>query len=118
MNKSDKRNPVNIKIGERIKYYRQKAGLTQEEVAEQIGLTQKHISRIESGYHSSLFITIMDIAKAVNIPIDAFTENIDENSNSAIINTIIAEISDMDKTQLEMLKDNIETIKRYSKNDK
>jgi transcriptional regulator with XRE-family HTH domain len=114
MNKADKRNLVNIQIGERIQHYRKKAGLSQEEVAEQSGLTQKHISRIEGGYHSSLFITIMMIAKAVNVPIDAFTENIDENSNSAIINTIIAEMADMNRTQLEMLKDNIETIKRYN----
>lgn len=113
MSKSDTRNPVNIKIGERIKYYRQKAGLTQEEVAEQIGLTQKHISRIEGGYHNSLFTTIMEIAKTINVPIDAFTEDVYENSNAALINTIISEISNMEKSQLEMLKDNIETIKRY-----
>lgn len=114
MSKADKRNLVNIQIGERIRYYRKKAGLSQEEVAEKIGLTQKHISRIEGGYHSSLFITIMMIAKAVNVPIDAFTENIDEHSNSAIINTIIAEMADMNRPQLEMLKDNIEIIKKHS----
>lgn len=114
MSKSDTRNPINIKIGEKIRYYRQKAGLTQETVAEQIGLTQKHISRIECGYHNSLFITIMEIAKVLNIPIDALTENVYENSNSATINTIISEISSMERSQLEMLKDNIETIKRYN----
>ncbi len=114
MNKADKRNLVNIQIGERIQHYRKKAGLSQEEVAEQSGLTQKHISRIEGGYHSSLFITIMMIAKAINVPIDAFTENIDENAHSAIINTIIAEMADMNRTQLEMLKDSIEIIKKHS----
>ena len=38
MSKADMRNPVNIKVGERIRYYRQKAGLTQEVLAEQVGL--------------------------------------------------------------------------------
>ena len=114
MNKSQSRNPINVKIGERIRYYRQKAGLTQEAVAEQIGLTQKHISRIEGGYHNSLFITIMEIAKAINIPIDALTEDVYENSNSALVNTIISEITNMEKSQLEMLRDNIETIKKYN----
>lgn len=114
MNKSQSRNPINIKIGERIRYYRQKAGLTQEAVAEQIGLTQKHISRIEGGYHNSLFITIMEIAKVINIPIDALTEDVSENSNSALVNTIIAEITNMKKSQLEMLRDNIEIIKKYN----
>ena len=114
MSKADMRSPVNIKVGERIRYYRQKAGLTQEALAEQVGLTQKHISRIEVGYHNSLFNTIMEIAKVLNVPIDALTENVYENSNSALINTIISEISDMERSHLEMLKDNIETIKRYS----
>ncbi len=114
MNKSQSRNPINVKIGERIRHYRQKAGLTQEAVAEQIGLTQKHISRIEGGYHNSLFITIMEIAKAINIPIDALTEDVYENSNSALVNTIISEITNMEKSQLEMLRDNIETIKKYN----
>ncbi|MBP3360724.1 MAG: helix-turn-helix transcriptional regulator [Clostridia bacterium] len=113
MGKADTRNEAYIKIGERIRYYRLKAGLTQEAVSEYVGITQKHLSRIESGYHNSHFITIAAIAKAINVPIDVFAEDLDENVNAALINTIVAEMSNMNDSQLQMLKDNIETIKKY-----
>ena len=36
-------------IGQRIKHYRNEKGLSQEELANQIGTTAKHISKIENG---------------------------------------------------------------------
>ncbi len=38
-----------LPIGERIKSAREKKGLTQEQLAEMLGLTSKHISEIERG---------------------------------------------------------------------
>ena len=37
-----------------------------------IVLSQKRLSRIESGYRNSHFITIMEIANTLNIPINVF----------------------------------------------
>ena len=37
-------------IGKRIQTYRIKNHLTQEYVAEKVGISQKHLSRIEQGY--------------------------------------------------------------------
>ncbi len=37
------------KVGQRFKLYREKAGLTQEELAEKVGLNSNYISRIERG---------------------------------------------------------------------
>lgn len=113
MKKDYIKNSLNIQIGDKIRYYRIKAGMTQEELAEYVDLSQKHISRIESGYHNSHFLTIVAIAKALDVPIDAFVQDIDKGSNTSKIHTIMSEISKMDQYQLEMLEDNIETIKRY-----
>lgn len=113
MSSTEKRNEIFVKIGERIRYYRIKSGLTQEKVSEMVGITQKHLSRIESGYHDSHFVTIMEIAKALKVPIDVFTEDLDENSNTELINIIISEMKDMNRSQLQMLRDNIDIIKKY-----
>lgn len=113
MSKPEIKNETYVKIGRRIQHYRLKAGLTQEKVAEYAGITQKHLSRIEAGYHNSHFDTIMLIAQAIGVPIDAFAEDSDENSNVALLNMIMAEIADMSRGQLEMLKDNIDVIKKY-----
>lgn len=114
MSKSETKNENYVKIGSRIQYYRLKAGLTQDQVSEVIGVSQKHLSRIEAGYHNPHFDTIIAIAKAINVPIDAFAEDLDENNNAACLNMIMSEISDMSRPQLEMLKDNIATIKKYN----
>lgn len=38
-------------VGERIKALRKQAGLTQEQLAEQVGLDARHLSRLEVGRH-------------------------------------------------------------------
>lgn len=113
MSKAENRNDVNIKIGERIRHYRTKANLTQDELSERIGISQKHLSRIESGYHNSHFVTIMEIAKALNVPIDVFAEDLGENANAELINIIVSEISDMSSGQLKMIRDNVNVVKNY-----
>ena len=42
-----------------------------------------------------------------------FTEDLDENSNTELINIIISEMKDMNRSQLQMLRDNIDIIKKY-----
>jgi len=41
--------PINIEVGQNVKQVREQAGLTQERLAELIGLGEKHISAIECG---------------------------------------------------------------------
>ncbi len=53
-----------------LKKYRQLAGLTQEELAEKVQVRRETISRLEAGkYNPSLKLAI-DIARAVNAPIE------------------------------------------------
>jgi ribosome-binding protein aMBF1 (putative translation factor) len=56
-------------IGGRIKDAREKADLTQMQLAERSGLPQSHISRLENGQHSPSFVTLSKIALALKIPI-------------------------------------------------
>ncbi|MDO5398006.1 MAG: helix-turn-helix transcriptional regulator [bacterium] len=111
-NKGDN-NIVFLKIGQRIQYYRQKANLTQEKLAEKIGLTPNHLSRIESGRHNPYFETIMLAAKELDVPIDAFLEDIDDNYINTFLQMMKSDISGMSKNQLEMLKKYIALIKEF-----
>ncbi|MDO5398607.1 MAG: helix-turn-helix transcriptional regulator [bacterium] len=109
----DKRRNDFIQIGKRIQYYRNKSNLTQEQLAEQAGTSQKHLSRIELGYHLPNFETIIAIAKALDVPIDAFVQDLDENKVNTFLELIKPDISQMSNKQLEMLKKQIELIKQY-----
>ena len=48
-------------LGERLKEERQKAGLTQEQLAEKIGTKKSYISRVENGHADIQFSTLLKI---------------------------------------------------------
>ena len=60
------------KLGKRIKELRKNAGLTQEQVAEQIEMEQNTISVIESGRNFPTLMTLEKIAKVLNVELSDF----------------------------------------------
>lgn len=61
------------KVGERIRRARQRAGLTQQELAELIGTTDKSISALETGRVEPSISQMQAIATSLNKPIATFT---------------------------------------------
>ncbi len=53
-----------------LKKYRQLAGLTQEELANMVRVRRETIVRLEAGKYSPSLKLAMDIAKAVNAPLN------------------------------------------------
>lgn len=100
-------------IGNRIQYYRTKNNLTQSELAEMIGTTQKHLSRIESGYHKSGLATFVAISQALHISLDSLVADYNDSTDESNLKIILDEIRGMNPKQLEMLRDNIKIIKKY-----
>lgn len=64
--------------GELIKQERKKAGLTQQELADKLGIKFVGISQWENGLRNPKLETINRIAEALNIPISALIVNYDE----------------------------------------
>ena len=54
-------------IGEKIKFYRKKKGLSQLELAELVNIEMKSLSRIESGHNYPQCENLVAIANALNI---------------------------------------------------
>ena len=67
--------PINLEIGQNVKQIRENAGLTQERLAELIGLGVKHLSAIECG------ATLKQLCVLLSVPADAILFGI-ESSNS------------------------------------
>lgn len=67
-------------LGAKIMYYRKIRGLTQEQLAERVGITSKYLSRIETGnYPNSVSLTtLMLIADKLNIHISELVKDIEE----------------------------------------
>ena len=58
------------KYGERLKAARKRKGLTQTQLAEQLGITQKSYQRMESGSHDLKMSTICSLCRALDISAD------------------------------------------------
>lgn len=66
-------------IGARIVYYRKIRGMTQEYLAEIVGISPQYLSKIENGnYRKSVsFSVLMRIAEKLNIKIEKLVHDID-----------------------------------------
>lgn len=101
-------------IGLRIQKRRTEKKMTQAELAERIDTNQKHLSRIEGGYHRCTLDLIVAIAKALDVSVDYLIADYADSSNPSTVQVIIDEIKGMTPKQLEMLQENIKTIKKFN----
>ncbi len=53
-----------------LKKYRQQAGLTQEQLAEKVGVRRETIMRLEKAQYNPSLRLAVDISRAVGIPIE------------------------------------------------
>ena len=58
-----------LAIGLNILHYRKEQGLTQQQLADKIGLSRNHFQRIESATCSCSLDTLILIAEALEIPL-------------------------------------------------
>jgi transcriptional regulator with XRE-family HTH domain len=56
-------------LGNQIKTSRKLAGLTQQQLADKVGMTRQQIARIESDKNSPLHCNVIKIKQALNIPL-------------------------------------------------
>ena len=102
-------------IGSRIQKCRSDRRMTQAELAEKIDTNQKHLSRIEGGHHRTSLDAIVAIAKALDVSVDFLIADYTDSRNPSTLQVILNEIRDFSPQQLEMLQENIKTIKKLSK---
>ena len=103
-NNKQELNPLILKIGQRIQKYRLQRDLTQEQLAEAINVSQKHLSRIENGYHNPRFDMVIQIANALNVPVDVFARDVPDDDVDVFLEAIRPYIEKMDREQLKFVK--------------
>jgi len=74
---------MEIEIGSRLKYFREKKGLSVYALAQRCGLTRSFISKVEKGQASPSISSLKKITNSLEIPINSLFE--DKNSSDIII---------------------------------
>lgn len=59
-----------IKLGQKIRKLRKNMGYTQEQLAELIGIDDKHLSKIENGIHMPTYKTLKKFSEILNFSLE------------------------------------------------
>lgn len=78
-------------IGQRIRKYRKASNLSQEQLAEKVGISVTHMSHIETGNTKLSLPVLVDIANTLSVRIDAIIYEIPQSNKT----TIKQELSDI-----------------------
>ena len=92
-----------IAIGSKIKEARERAHLTQEELAEIIDISPTHMSVIERGVKTPKLDTFVKIVKALNLSTDALLlDGMDQVNDSIVaeLSVRLGRLSDEDRNRI------------------
>ncbi|WP_134680103.1 helix-turn-helix domain-containing protein [Paracoccus ravus] len=69
---------VDVHVGKRIRHRRWMIGMTQQQLAEKVGIKFQQIQKYETGMNRVSASRLWDIAQAVDVPISFFFDGIEE----------------------------------------
>lgn len=72
------KHPVDAHVGKRIRHRRWMVGMTQQQLADQVGIKFQQIQKYETGMNRVSASRLWDIADALGVSIKFFFEGIDE----------------------------------------
>ncbi len=69
--------PVDVHVGQRVRQRRRLAGMTQQQLAERVGISFPQIQKYEAGTNRISASRMWDIAAAMEVPVSFFFEGLD-----------------------------------------
>lgn len=97
-------------IGSNIQKYRKQSGMTQEKLAEALGVTAGHMTAIENGYTGISLPKLIEIMELFNISADRLL-GYDVDSVDALNTEIIQLLKNSNETELKLMLDVLRAIK-------
>ena len=73
-------NPIDIHVGKRIRLRRTVLQITQQQLADMLGLTFQQVQKYEKGFNRVGASRLWDISRVLNVPMGFFFEDIDETT--------------------------------------
>lgn len=98
------------KIGQKIRKYRKYCGLSQEQLAEQIGISVTHMSHIETGNTKLSLPVLVDLANALEVSVnDLLNER--PTDREATLNELAALLDSCTPQQLRVITSVVKALK-------
>lgn len=103
------------KVGLQIKQLRKRAKLSQETVAESVGIDAKSLSRIENGRHYPSLETLELISAVIGEPLKSFFEFPTEPEPEEAVRAYLRRLSE--SKDLSLLREVVATARQIEKNN-
>lgn len=71
------RHPVDVHVGQRVRQRRWMVGMTQQKLAERVGIKFQQIQKYETGANRISASRLWDIARALEVPVSFFFEGLE-----------------------------------------
>ncbi len=99
------KHPVDVHVGKRVRHRRWMIGMTQQQLAEAVGIKFQQIQKYETGMNRVSASRLWDISDALDVPVAFFFEGLDGAEESATGAAATAQ-GDMlvDKEALELVR--------------
>ncbi len=75
---------VDVHVGKRIRHRRWMVGMTQQQLADQVGIKFQQIQKYETGMNRVSASRLWDISSTLGVPIAFFFEGIDSNKGQSV----------------------------------
>ncbi len=73
---------VDVHVGKRVRHRRWLIGMTQQQLAQQVGIKFQQIQKYETGANRISASRLWDIAEALDVPVAFFFEGLEETQKS------------------------------------
>ena len=95
------KHPVDIHVGKRVRHRRWMVGMTQQQLAERVGIKFQQIQKYETGMNRVSASRLWEIAAALEVPVSFFFEGLDGGvaAGAALPGDVLA-----DKEALELVR--------------
>jgi len=96
--------PVDVHVGKRVRHRRWLTGMTQQQLAEQVGIKFQQIQKYETGANRVSASRLWDIADALDVPVSFFFEGLDQEHKDEAEKTMVPPDLMGDKEALDLVR--------------
>ncbi len=98
------KHPVDVHVGKRIRHRRWMVGMTQQQLAEHVGIKFQQIQKYETGMNRVSASRLWEISEALSVPISFFFEGLGETGEAAKDDTSVQGDIFADKEAMELVR--------------
>ncbi|WP_417252861.1 helix-turn-helix domain-containing protein [Celeribacter sp.] len=79
------KHPVDVHVGKRIRHRRWMVGMTQQQLAEKVGIKFQQIQKYETGMNRVSASRLWDIAESLSVPVAFFFEGMESSVSDHMV---------------------------------